>query len=150
MRITDETAVPAQVMYLRVVSAVSGPRGVHTARNLKGVAGRKSWRCWEALWGESSAAGISTRGLQVARAVVNEGSLAQAGWNSPRRKSGRHKFDCCESNGQTGGESRRVSRQKTNCDVCTARYVQSRLACKTGSIRWRKLPDESHGLAVAD
>lgn len=150
MRIPDETAMPVQIMYLHIVSAEGGPRGMPSERNLKGDAGRKSWRCWEALQGESSAAGISTRGSQVARAVVNEGSPAQAGWNSPRRKSGRHKFDHCESSGQTGGESRRVSRQKTNCDVCAERYVQSRLACKTGSIRWRKLLNESHGLAVAD
>jgi hypothetical protein len=52
MRIPDETATSVQIMYLHVVSAEGGPRGMPSERNLKGDAGRKSWRCWEALQGE--------------------------------------------------------------------------------------------------
>jgi len=65
-----------------------------------------------------------------------------------RRKSGRHKLGRGESQGQTGGESRRVSRQKTNCDAGW-KHLAIQVGRKTGSIPWRKLRDETHSLAVA-
>jgi len=40
-----------------------------------------------------------------------------------RQKSGRHKLDQGESQGQTGGESRRVRRHKTNCDGWWKHYA---------------------------